>query len=99
MLFTPLFDFRGHYVLLLFLQLDGNAPEELSPWITFLMSRLLIVGKDTSFTTYKLDRLTVPILGKVKGDSTWNSERQFWAKFEKPITEIRRDEVLMQTRP
>ena len=97
MLFIPFFNFRGNQVLLLFLQLDGNAPVELSPWITFLTSRMLIVGMLTSFTTYELDGLTVPVLAKVKGDSSRNSERQFGAEFKKPITEIGRDEILIST--
>ena len=55
---------------------------------------MLVVGELTAFTTYELDRLTIPVLGKVKGYSSWNSERQFWAEFEKPVTEIYRDEIL-----
>jgi hypothetical protein len=74
--------------------LDGNTPEELTPGITFLGFRTLIVGKFTSFTTYELDRLTIPIPAKVKGDSSWNSERQFRAELEKAITEICCDEIL-----
>lgn len=96
---VSLFDVRTHRVLLLFLHLDGNAPEDLSPRITFLISRMLIVGRVTSFTTHKLDGLTIPVLVEVKGDSSWNFERQFRAEFEKPITEICCDEVLMSTEP
>lgn len=72
MLFTEFGSFR---TLFLFLQLDGNAPEELLPWISFLVSRVFIIRELSSFTTYELDRLTIPILGKVKRDSSWNPER------------------------
>jgi hypothetical protein len=75
--------------------LDGNAPEELSPRISFLISGILTVRGLASFTTYKLDRLAVPVPAKVKGDPSWNFEREFWAEFEKPITEIYCDEVLI----
>jgi len=94
LVFILLFDFRGLLVFFLFLQLNGNTPEELSPRNSFLISRSFIIRKFPPFTTNKQNRLTVPIPCKVEGDSSWNSERKFWAELEKSVTEVCRDEIL-----
>lgn len=44
---------------------------------------------------YKLDRLTVPMLGEIKGYSSWNFEGKFWTELEESVTEICRNKVLM----
>jgi len=95
LLFVLFFDFRGLRVFSLFLQLDGNTPEELSPWNSFLISRSFIIRKFPPFTTNKQNRLTIPIPGKVEGDSSWNSECEFWTELEKSVTEVCRNEILM----
>jgi hypothetical protein len=92
-------DFGGLQALLALLQLNGDTPEELSPWVLSLVSRVSIIRKLTSFAAYKLDRLAVPVFGKVEGNSSWEPERQFRVEFKKTITEICRNEILMSTGP
>jgi hypothetical protein len=95
LLFVLLFGFKGLRALFL---LDGNAPKELPPRISFLSSRTSIGRKFSSFTTNKLDRLTIPVPCKVEGDSSWNPERKFRTELEKSVTEISRDEILTSKR-
>lgn len=87
------FGFGGLRVLLVLLQLDGDAPEEFAPWIP-LVSRVIVVGEFPTLTTYELDGLAVPVLCEVEGNSDWKPERQLRAEFEKPVTEICRDDIL-----
>ena len=94
MFFILLFSFRGTRVLFRFLQLDGNAPEEFPPRISFTSPKAPIAWRLPSFTTNKQDRLTIPVPCEVEGNSSWNPERKFRAELEKSITEICRDEIL-----
>jgi len=95
LLFVPLFsprDLRGFF---LFRWLNEDAPEYIPPRISFLVSRTPIAWGFPPFATDELDWLTVPILGKVEGDSSWKFERQFRIELEKSITEICCNEILM----